>query len=809
MNSFGYILMLVLILMTSYLGIAISKIIPWSIQVKKSYIPRAFGLAISPFLLGFITIIIVKLFPGAAGEKHVTSIALVTGALFLCALIIKNDEKIIKVNVINDYKLLDSIFLGLIICWLGFLGYLLYVPLIQNDALEYATVGRILFKTRDLLYYPVLNNSLHAQGFYGPWTHPPLYVALIYLTQIIQGHADFPGLMRIITPWSLLVGVYLVYSIGCIVNRTLGLLVALILLSTPLLYLGAAGGLIDALPVLGMVIILCSIVMTTENSFKRGIVQGLALGFALWTHSQAILLIPITIATIFLYYVGQRQYKIAAKEITVTVIMAAIIAIWPYLNNIKLYGSVISDDNIVFSLANLDWQGYFTIVRGYLDWSDIILRGFFKGWTMIEAYGFGFWLLILGIIFYIKEIFIVKKQSISIIAQGNKNILYKLGFIVALIVIIYHLLLLASIVLGENIMIKNERYLLLVMPEIALLAGYGLYSVIKNFNTRHPIVLIIIIMLVMEFAYIVYRYGFRGIDPKLLNYPPYRSMLYLKYFTGKDSIVLSTKPADMYYANRVMISYLDPRLRNFYQENDAVKARLELIKLGVRYLHVINYALPPIYNSQLKNIINNRDLSKLVYSSNGNQIYDLHEVAVVNKQDYAGKIATLKTKWVIKSIINFGRKNIITMTVAETIVDNFTNAQLFKKWPMVNLFKIESGNGAIVKINGDLAQITNKELLNSYNATNGIEVLGNKEYQIEILYEGLGLGKIYLEQYDKNGAVLTIDQNDNYLLGEFFVKNDNRIFARRFFTYAKAKYMKIKIEFVPTMQIKDIKLKCF
>ena len=71
-----------------------------------------------------------------------------------------------------------------------------FLPLIQNDSLEYATVGRLLFESATC--FRILPSTLKQAGpdFYGPWTHPPLYAALIYLSYVFQGNAESPGLMH-------------------------------------------------------------------------------------------------------------------------------------------------------------------------------------------------------------------------------------------------------------------------------------------------------------------------------------------------------------------------------------------------------------------------------------------------------------------------------------------------------------------------------------------------------------------------------------------------------------------------------------
>ena len=116
----------------------------------------------------------------------------------------------------------------------------------------------------------------------------------------------------------------------------------------------------------------------------------------------------------------------------------------------------------------------------------------------------------------------------------------------------------------------------------------------------------------------------------LLDVPAYHAVDYLRSEVPSGATVFSLKPADMYYSEKRMLSYLDPRLIPFYGEPDAVIAWQMLCDLGVSYLHIPNYALPPLYNSALQEIMGRHDLSRLVYSSDGYQIYSLHRTKEVS-----------------------------------------------------------------------------------------------------------------------------------------------------------------------------------
>ena len=110
---------------------------------------------------------------------------------------------------------------------------------------------------------------------------------------------------------------------------------------------------------------------------------------------------------------------------------------------------------------------------------------------------------------------------------------------------------------------------------------------------------------------------------KLYMWPYVQVMKYLRDHVPPSSTVLSFRPADMYYSERRMISCFDPRLLQLYREHNVFEAWKYLKKAGIDYLHVPDYYNPTIYNSVVQEIVSRSDLSTLVFSADGTQIYQL------------------------------------------------------------------------------------------------------------------------------------------------------------------------------------------
>ena len=252
--------MLAAMLASSGAGLALVRFVPWSDAARQAGIPRTFAFAIAPFLLGMLAVLALGVFRGASHAFHLGVVFV--GLLLLCSTVVFSRPlpKLERPGTPLPIGLWEWVFGGLLAVWVVLLIVdTLFMPLMQNDALEYATVGRLLYELRDLFAYPAIDPMAGRSGFYGPWTHPPLYPALIYIPMSFKGMLTSPGLMRLISPWCALAATAVVSRHGTAGKQSRrNVSAAVIFLSTPLFFLGVGSALIDALPILGMTLVLCA-----------------------------------------------------------------------------------------------------------------------------------------------------------------------------------------------------------------------------------------------------------------------------------------------------------------------------------------------------------------------------------------------------------------------------------------------------------------------------------------------------------------------------------------------------------------------
>ncbi len=802
-----------ILVLASSAGVGVSRQLPWSSAAIRAKVDIAFGFAAAPFLAGLATAAALALVPSVSHRTHfvvvIGALALLFGLLGLKSFAFPSRKYGTQAKGHQLGGILWVGLLGIAALWVSFMLYeALLMPLTQNDSLEYATVGRVLFEARDLGAYPPIQPEMNSSGFYGPWTHPPLYPSLIYLAYLAQGHADGPGLMRTIAPWFALSMACLVYAMGRVRDALGGLLAVILLLSAPLVALGAGSGLIDALPMSGMVILIATISQLQGRSAARPIGCGIALGLALWTHSQAVLFVPLAVATILLLE-GWTNRRFVGRHLAIMLGVATAIALWPYLRNLQVFGSLISDNPVVFALPELDWRGYFAKARGLESWAEKIQYGVFKGWLVVEAYGVVFWLALIGM-------YLVHRQR----KRFGLNEFFAIGwdgesdkgpFVACAMLVGYLMGVVLSTLLGVDLMIKNERYLLVVLPPAALLGGAALAHMLRQgtwleqqsagfmLNLKSAGILLIVLVGSLQLVLLaVYQNGKRsrlGIpvsemmashEKKLRHWPSYAATQYLKMETPAEALVLGERPADLFYSSRRMISYLDPRLVDFYREKNLVKGLSKLRDLGITHIQLPGYSHPSIYNSLVQNIAGNPELTSLVFAAGAEQIYALVPSSKKLSDSWIDLAPSLQ-HWTQVRSLTVGGRRALTYVFSARALDGTGRSIAAFDMPLLQR------NWSTFLLSGDSPDYRGSQSLDSKDF---FKVDADGEYMLELELDGNAYAYFYLYQYDSKGRLIGAGRTDVSLISELALSpvQGKKQMRRRFVTDSEAAYIRVGLE---------------
>lgn len=815
----GWFIWLSLIALSTWLGISVARLIAWTPSAKAAGFTLATGCILAPFFLGIYAVLALGVLSGASHQTHLT---FVLAAMTICAIAVRCislKEPSISPTKKGQKPLGFWLLLGILGVWVfGLLVNAIFLPLMQNDPLEYATVGRLLYETRSLETYPVIDPQSSASGFYGPWTHPPLYVALIYLSQVAQGHAAAPGLMQLIAPWFTLAALGGIIALGRLYSERVGLIAGILFISAPLLFLSAYSALIDALPICGMVLLMLMLV-GVKVSIQRGLWLGLGLGLALWAHSQSVLFIPIVLVGALLWcgFVNWRYY---IRELCGVVLVAVVVAGWPYIRNFNIFGSPISDNPLVFASSILDWSNYFKYSRGIDNWPAIVQYGVLKGWFSIESYGVVFWIISFGLIAgsthrYISGAEIGDFGRNGIQQSGKKSSV----FLAILIVGIYLGGVIASILIGTDLMIRNDRYILVIFPAVAIGAAYYINSALRYLSfyrlqdqsvalwKKDAALLCLwlgVVAISVQFLYIGIYQSWRHVPilftkedaennneidqtksrfKKILELgPSYRAVLEMENHVPQGEIVFSLRPADMYYSKRKMLSYLDPRMLPVYDAQSTEQAVLLLKHLGVQYFHVPDYTLPPFYNSAIEKIIADPRLARLEYSYGTTQIYSLSDsgLRLGEGVDFTpgtmGWTRTPTSRWLNGAILG-------VLGLGSEPFNGQVSRSSFSLFHKDYSVLLASGSGAHLNWAGGKATFP---------------VRPGAEYIMNLNLRGKGYVRLWIMEYDERGhpGETALSKGRPLRLGELALSDDskNKTFLRRFKMSPYTKSVRIGVE---------------
>lgn len=616
---------------SSLVAATASATLPWSSEARRAGLPVAFGIAVAPFMLGILVILAMWLLGGYSQTAHSLFVA---GAVLACGVAVWPRWR--RRNRTSHRRWINTgIWLWPLLVAAAYVAFVAFrSPFSANDPLEYATVGRVLFESRTLASYPVLSAETNFAGFFGPWTHPPLYVALLYFANVIGG-TEADSVAKLFSPWFTLSSMVLVVAMGRFKDETTAFAAAAIYLATPLLLSGAVSAHIDPLAAAGFAVALAAIIGFRARPIASGIVQGVAIGLAMWTHSQAVLLLPVMLFAIVAYE-GWADWRRLIVQCASVVFAAGVVASWPYLRNYEIYGSFISDNHAIYALKNLGWDQYFRSSRGYQYWPDRVQFGILKAWNT-ASYGIGYWLMPIGIVVFVSRA--LSRVPRSTLLKGfmdrvpDRWLLAPLGAVLC-----YFAGVLLSTLAGIDLMIRNDRYQIITAPAAALFAGYVVSVAIDRIRasifrrrlwgrslSAFMLVAALLVVGIASTRLPTQAETISGIVRSNSAEFPHRLEVArtLRDYVPKGELVLSMRPSDMYYADRKMVSYLDPRLVSFYNEPDTDRAHKMLRALGIEYVYMPNYFMPPVYNSRLKDIIADRRFSEIAVATPNARLYRL------------------------------------------------------------------------------------------------------------------------------------------------------------------------------------------
>lgn len=337
-----------------------------------------------------------------------------------------------------------------------------FSPIFANDPLQYFLEGRYLYLEKDSSLYPFTS---YLTGYYSQTRHPPFYSVLITWSYFFLEDPNITLFGRLISPFFIIYGALIFIAMSGAKHRSTALLSALATYGTPLVYMLVSVSHIDVFRLTTYLASACWIYMVSKKGKTSiAIVAGVAVGLSMRVHASAILLFPF----LGVGYLIISQDKLSRKVVlSLFMILGMLLACGAdYYRNIMVYGDIISGTEEVldvYSIEGLNYGEYIDIRRDIDTIPSIILNGILKGFTDIGFFGFAYWLA--GI-------------SIMMILRSRK--FTKMELIYLFQVLLFYSVVLISVLLGKNFIIKNSRYFLMVQPFVAYFAAVGFYEIYKK-----------------------------------------------------------------------------------------------------------------------------------------------------------------------------------------------------------------------------------------------------------------------------------------------------------------------------------------
>ncbi|WP_374028266.1 hypothetical protein ACES2J_07740 [Bdellovibrio bacteriovorus] len=623
------ILLLGITVILSLESIRLCKRFPW--RTEFSHLHWGLGAVLAPFIWGLTLLLAMALTPGSSGILHLalSFIFFFLTTRSVALLLPVTGTPTISPPTIHEKHRWVFGALATTGCIL-FLLALTTTPLTQNDGLEYLIVGKYLFQTHDIFSYPLISPEKNPLNFYGPWTHPPLYPALLYAANLIQNNIHDIGLTRWISPWFYLSSVFLIAAVTWSSSKNLALLSFALCLSVPLWSLGATTALIDACTLSAYIALFVAVCALKPDHKSYPLVVGMISGFGMWAHSQAILN-PLVFGIGFLYIYRTMPGRYIKNSLIAGCTAILIGGIY-YIRNTILFGNPIKDASPVAQLSGLDMNPYFLVSRGYYHFIDVLRFGYLKMWFNYEAYNLIPWIFLFALCLYFCST--RKPETSKNSSFLNLSLFITLGLFASIV---------AISLLGTTHYIKNERYQMILLPLMICFAMQTLtLNPIKSRKVKIALQGLLGLTFALSLAGQILFLKKSWAEPKQSELR--KSFMDTSAFLGSwkdlslNGKIISYKPADSFLNDIPTTSHVDPTLIPLYQIKNEAKAWAWLKANNFGYIYVPTYIQPTEYNTALIRIIGNPSYTKLIGEGPESQLYQINQSA--NTAEYVSLAST-------------------------------------------------------------------------------------------------------------------------------------------------------------------------
>jgi hypothetical protein len=492
-------------------------------------------------------------------------------------------------------------------------------PLDGNDALEYAHAARLVYRQRSISGYPFLDSTVSG-GYYGPWTHPPGYVLRLVWGYLTAGNADALGIGKIAAGTSLAQTVLVAGFAARRMGRSSALLAAALTLGTPLLVQLAVKSHIDPgrLPAWLLAFALAG-ELARRASFSIAVLFGLALAAAMYGHSIGILAPPLASASYLLLArdaLGVRLRVLSVANGVATGLLAA-----HFWRNWRDFGAPVADFAAVpvYQLEKLGYADWFKAIGGSETWGDRLLR-LARLFHSVGIFGLGPATALMGTLLR-RPLRLRFEPEIAALFWGAAG---------------YLGLAIATSLAGSDAFVKNDRYLVTVVPMLAVVGGVAMAriltkveNVLRTFPSGRPyLVPIVAVAAVSVLTSAVtpkvartHWLSLKNTDPAFVrpyDSPQFRAVAFARKALAEGGCALVFRQGDFAnYTETCWLSHIDPRLLPVYEAESVEAAQMALERLGLTHVVLPPYDEPAWTMSALVQLLKDPTRAELIADFDG------------------------------------------------------------------------------------------------------------------------------------------------------------------------------------------------
>jgi hypothetical protein len=325
------------------------------------------------------------------------------------------------------------------------------LPLMENDAIEYAAVARHIFEARSLGVYPVLEAA--PNGLFAPSSHPPAYHMYLVWGYVWMGVENFAP-ARLLALFCMC-GMASLLALALYEHERRTKVIAMILmLSVPLFTSMLVGYHIDALRLVSFLAAAIAVAGVVDRpSTRQAVLTGAVLGLAAFTHSVGLL--AWVFAGLAWLILGPpdrfRNFRLPL------IIGAVAIAVGgaQFVKNLVIYGVPLQDSAPIWEMPQLGFSEDLRYRRDLMGRYDRVVFGILRGFVEFPLFGVLFWLAL-------PAAWRVWRRWRLASPIEQVAVIWAVAFFAIAI---------ASVLAGTELVVKNARYVLTLAPLFVVISS--------------------------------------------------------------------------------------------------------------------------------------------------------------------------------------------------------------------------------------------------------------------------------------------------------------------------------------------------